>query len=176
MSELSSMDVYIAGPFFNPPQVELIERIERHLTDAGFSFISPRLQPANKSPITASQADEIFKRNLNDITRCNIVLACVDWLMPKGQTIVRIDREADIDYFAKPLSLPDSGTVFEMGLAVAWDKMLVLYTERRLDQPLNVMLSRAGPVIRNWIDLTCFFGKNRAIQPGMLSNWEGKNL
>lgn len=169
---------YLAGPFFNPAQVALMLRIELAFCDAGVPFFSPRLESAEnkkEGPLTDEDADAIYARNVEAIFDCDWMLAIVDWLMPDDRE-VRICDTADPAFalgegavlrpqdphrrvYGKPLNVPDSGTVWELGFVSALnkvsdnyhlvkgrpemtDKPVVLYTERPLEQPLNLMLTR----------------------------------
>lgn len=142
--------IYIAGPFFNPAQAELIGYIENTLRAFAVPFVSPRLQGENKKPgpLSASDAETIFTRNLGDIRRSTHMLAVVDWLMPKGQYVSAVlmdETEADRP-IGPALNIPDSGTVWEMGFCLGIRRQhymrLMLYTERKPEEGLNLMLTQ----------------------------------
>lgn len=88
--------VYIAGPFFNPEQLDLIINIESVLHANGVSYFSPRsfgvlgeMDPDERR----SKTKIIYDKNIEQIRVNNVMLAVID------------DR--------------DVGTIFEIGYAAA---------------------------------------------------------
>jgi nucleoside 2-deoxyribosyltransferase len=197
---------YLAGPFFNPEQIELMQRIETEFVEACIPFFSPRMEQGNqkKGPIDAARAGEIYRNNVVNIHDCEAVLAVLDWKMPRNAfiTLMTFSTKGEKDVFTrwamegsypkasfsgkgKSLQIPDSGTVFEMGYAAALNKPIVIYTERSLKEPLNLMLTRCSRgVIRGIDELRNFLGVPAGAPPAMkrpgvnwaeLKEWEGRN-
>lgn len=148
---------YIAGPFFNPPQLDLIEAIEDCMVSAGVDFYSPRLHSDNKpGKIDNEKAKRIFRSNVTEIRKATHVLAVLDWKLPKDIEIRQVEVKVETQYLefgitdkkiltekSHPLHLPDSGTVFEMGFANCFDIPIIGFTERDPKQKLNVMLTQS---------------------------------
>lgn len=110
--------VYIAGPFFNDKQKELIQRIEYTLEEYGMQYFSPRsegvlveMTPEEKE----KQMEIIYNSNIQHMKDCKCMIAVIDdW---------------------------DTGTVFEIGYAKALNKPV--FTLSDCDYGLNVMIRQA---------------------------------
>lgn len=177
--------IYIAGPFFNPPQLDLIKWIEDHLAQAEINFYSPRLHPGNDGgPIDNATANKIFRSNVVAIQECTHVLAVLDWLMPTGHELMVVkpapqkftDERWLYEGASRPLSLPDTGTVFEMGYATGINKPVLGYTDRKEGEgKLNIMLTQAcrGMVYGPEHFRHVFWGGE--IQWDRVRAWAGKN-
>jgi nucleoside 2-deoxyribosyltransferase len=161
---------YLAGPFFNERQLLQMANLEMIAQDHDEAFFSPRWQhPAGiPQPVTtAERATELFRTNVAELVRCTHVLATLDYLLPEGHALSLLRA----GQAAKPVSLPDAGTIWELGFATALGRPVVLFTERvAFEEPkVNLMLavSALGVVygFRHWDD---FLG-NR--QP--LESWKG---
>ena len=73
--------VYIAGPFFNDKQLTVIKIIEEELRQGGIRFFSPRSAGVLKQLGTeerAKQIPAIYKRNIDEIFTCHVMIAVVD--------------------------------------------------------------------------------------------------
>jgi nucleoside 2-deoxyribosyltransferase len=110
--------IYIASPFFTPPQVAFVIDIEERLTQAQMRFFSPRksgvLLDMNEEERQASKA-EIFKANIDNIDGATHVVAVID------------DR--------------DVGTMWEMGYAFAKAKPVISISNQSYG--LNIMLAES---------------------------------
>jgi len=112
--------IYLAGPFFNPPQKDAAELIANLCVSHCQKYFSPLLSGGGplKSP---EHAAEVFASNVREIRRSKVVLAQLEWLMPPNREI----RVVGISSMVKipptlespPLNIPDSGTVWEVGYA-----------------------------------------------------------
>jgi nucleoside 2-deoxyribosyltransferase len=176
---------YIAGPFFNEPQIEVIRRIEEMMIQHDVPFFSPRLQPANQpGKITNEMAAEIFKNNVENLYDCDRVLAVLDWTLPPNVGMYVL-RDADDhlaghrvisgEYLAGPVILPDTGTVFEMGFAHSESTPIYGFTLRPPEAPLNVMLTQSCQgILRQWGQLAEFLNHGD-IKPEIAKPWQGRN-
>jgi nucleoside 2-deoxyribosyltransferase len=75
------MRVYIAGPFFNTEQRDVIEGIEEELRNRGIAFFSPRLcgvlgevAPEDR----AAKSKKFYDKNIEMLEHCDIMVAVVD--------------------------------------------------------------------------------------------------
>jgi len=116
--------VYIAGPFFDTPQLEFVKEIEARLMAAGIKFFSPRstgvlieMTPEEKKTSLA----EIYGQNVWNMLTSSVMVAIID------------DR--------------DAGTIFEMGYFTALahankiPRRLISITQK--DHGMNVMLRQS---------------------------------
>lgn len=155
--------LYLAGPFFNAAQIEIIQRIESALCrlpgpSGTFSFFSPRSQPLNANPtgkvgpLDTAKAQDVFKKDYLEITRSTIVLAVMDWALPEGKEVRMVDmfrQETENGESLEwgipcsgPIKLPDSGTVWEMGCAYALRVPTYIFTQDPAAR-VNLMLSQS---------------------------------
>lgn len=118
------MKVYLAGPFFNPQQVAIIEKIEVLLSKfKGLEVYSPRKDGVliDMSPEERAKAKRgIFEKNVKEIYACNLMVSVVD-----GR---------------------DAGTIWEHGFAfcmkhIGYDNLIVTYTDENFG--LNVMIQES---------------------------------
>ena len=110
------MNTYIAGPLFNPEQINTIKEIETLLDDRRDSYFSPReFGVISNEPMTPERMERIFKMNIFMLQECETIIAILD------------DR--------------DSGTIFELGVAFAMDKNIITYSAQ--GHGINVMLKHA---------------------------------
>lgn len=122
---LKEYDVYLAGPFFSPEQIAVMNRAKALLQSNGLTVCDPR----DISPVIAELSDnekgpklfkEIFAGNIEGMNRSWVVIAWTD------------DK--------------DTGTAFEMGYAFAVGALhtrggLLSFSEK--GKSANVMLSQA---------------------------------
>lgn len=166
--------LYVAGPFFNPQQLGLIRLIEDHLMDTNFDFFSPRLQNGDvpfKPVTTPAQANEIWQRNVTEIDQSNLVLAVIDYLQPEGIGVWAL-HEATGRKIA-PVQVPDTGTVFELGLALDLGKHIFLFTTRPKEQRLNLMVTQCADGIIYGLDHLKQVFSPKGFRPDLVSSWEG---
>ena len=108
--------IYIAGPFFNEEQVELIEAIETCLDFNQLEYYSPRSEGVlmNMTPEEKkARMKYIFDKNIEMLNAADTVIAVID------------------NY--------DTGTVFEIGYAYAKGKRIITITDNYYG--VNVMIN-----------------------------------
>jgi nucleoside 2-deoxyribosyltransferase len=110
--------IYIAGPFFNPKQLLMIEAIEKCLGDHGLKYYSPRSDGV-LIDLTEEQRQNmkkaIYNKNVEMIEKSSKMIAVID------------DR--------------DVGTIWEMGYARACNIPTVTISNEAYG--LNVMLAES---------------------------------
>ncbi len=85
--------VYLAGPFFNAPQIEAANRVANICAHHNQPAFSPLL--AGGGPLKGpDHALEVYNRNCREIVKSRVVLAQLEWLMPEGIKIRAVDKEA----------------------------------------------------------------------------------
>ena len=111
-----STRVYLAAPFFNPEQLELVVKLEQLvLAMPDLTLYSPR-QDGVLTTMNQEQRDKaainIFKKNCSEIAKSDVILAVID-----GR---------------------DQGVTWEMGYGFGFGIPIITYTDQ--DFGLNVML------------------------------------
>lgn len=138
-------DVYIAGPFFNPEQMAVIEGIEKTLTSLGVSYFSPVREGGLVANVPDEVSAEVFCIDYMGIVHCHRVLAICTY---EGADLWRTVGGAD--YYTPdqpnlnmfPVKLSDTGTVWEMGAAFDLDRPVIGYfPEGQLPAKMNLMLT-----------------------------------
>jgi nucleoside 2-deoxyribosyltransferase len=173
--------VYLAGPFFNQAQIKLIQEVEDALQANDIPTFSPRKMALNDKPTstkpTPEQAAAIFRKDYEEITKSTHVLAILDWALNPDVSLrlvaPRQGHAPEYDMLSGPLSLPDSGTVWEMGCAYALRVPIYLYTKDPAAK-LNLMLSQSARGVIYGLDhLNTFLGTG--MDEDILSPWTGEH-
>lgn len=116
--------IYLAGPFFDDEQLNLVKEIERALTvnPTVSEFFSPRKGSVNNTDEIGSDhwAKATFEKDISEIRKADAIVAILDY----------------------PHDNPDSGTAFEIGYAYSLDKPIVLL--HTADNAINLMISQAA--------------------------------
>lgn len=126
------MRFYLAGPFFNPVQVGLINELENAL-DPHHQVFSPRRECFVAPDGSALERQRAFELNCQHVADADLVLAVLTYALPPRQSlrVVTMPEPAalltrsflsgavQVPTFSPPLALPDTGTVWELGYAYA---------------------------------------------------------
>jgi len=118
MSKNSKIKVYIAAPFFNEQQLNVVKRIEARLKDEGIEYFSPRSEGILKSMSQDQRKKmmgQLFRSNIDRMDWCTHCIAVID------------------DY--------DTGVMFEFGYLYATHKKIVSFSNNY--HGINVMLNEA---------------------------------
>lgn len=152
-------DLYLAAPFFNPVQVATMEELETLCQSKGVSFFSPRLHAPQMGPeATPEQQAKTFAGDVEGINKSCGVLAHLDWMLPRGETVLRrVSRATGVE--ESELHIPDNGTVWEMGYARGIKKLVVGWTLFK-DRRINLMITcgcdlflRGIPQVATFLDI-----------------------
>lgn len=117
-SNMKGLKVYIAAPFFNEEQLDVVRKIELLLEREGVDFFSPRSEGILKDLNVEQRKLEmgrLFRSNVDHMDWCTHCVAVVD------------------DY--------DTGTVWEMGYLYATHKKLITFSA--CYHGINVMLNES---------------------------------
>jgi len=146
--------MYLAGPFFNSAQVELMATIEGAVAAAGFKAFSPRLHARQLGKgATPEQQRDTFDDDLVGLQEAGVVLAVLDWKLPDTERVLKeywTNREGKLAWRSSEdtiLNIPDSGTVWEMGYAFSRNIPVVGFTENPRAVNLMLMQSCLGVVV-----------------------------
>jgi len=118
MSNNKGLKVYIAAPFFNEKQLDVVRKIELLLEQNGIEFFSPRSEGILKDLSVEERKLEmgrLFRSNVDHMDWCTHCVAVID------------------DY--------DTGTVWELGYLYATHKKLITFSAHY--HGINVMLNES---------------------------------
>jgi nucleoside 2-deoxyribosyltransferase len=139
--------VYLAGPFFNAPQKDLIQVITNLLEEIGYRVYSPSRDGGMISP-SAGKEDrkKVFKDNIDNISSADLVVSVYDYLMPENTTLgVLKDTPEGTVTLAKGLNFPDTGTTFEDGVCYMAEVPLIMFRSApERTKKVNLMLTEAA--------------------------------
>jgi len=113
---MSKQYVYIAGPFFNDQQLEVIENIKKLLDSLDLSYFSPKDRLRFNKSDPPEKAAECFKLNVEAMNKADLMIAVID------------------DF--------DTGTIFEMGFFSCLGKDILAFSNIP-GRGLNLMLSQS---------------------------------
>lgn len=118
--------IYIAGPFFNPYEVAVIERIKLIIKEFGFEYFSPKDELMYTPGVTTPE--DILRANINGLNTSNMMIVVTD-----GK---------------------DPGTMFEAGWAYSKGMPIIyMWLTGTKGQKFNIMLAATGSVVRSFNQL-----------------------
>lgn len=124
---------YIAGPFFNPEQKEIIKVVEDLTSRENLHSFSPSRDSIVISATTSkSELRKVFDSNWIAIDDSDLVIAVLDYA--GAELFFEKNGSKNI------VSIPDSGTIWELGYAFARNKPIIGYFTKP-PQKVNLMLS-----------------------------------
>lgn len=141
---MSEPKVYLAGPFFNDAQKELIARVADTIEQCSYDLFSTWRDVGQLVPGSGPEdRARVFQADVDNLESCDLVVVVLDWATPEGESI-----SGSITHFVDP------GTVWEMGYGYCSHKPMLGYSENdRIGRlPINLMLTESllahaqGPV------------------------------
>lgn len=118
---------YLAGPFFNAAQKEVIFEIEKIIKAVGLRCYSPMRDTGVFTPGSALEPSKIFKANVEHLQGVDLVVAVTD-----GK---------------------DVGTIFECGFAFALGVPIVyVWLSGKPEDKFNIMLAESGFAVARTLD------------------------
>ena len=141
------MKIFLAGPFFNPAACEMLQGLLDHLEGLGHTvFCAMRDGQFVPKDATEETRQKFFMLDVEQMFESELVVAMLDYPMPEGQIlqhVVRLSSDKPGEHFAyAPVELPDTGTVFEMGLAYANGNTPIIGFTSSI-KSLNLMLAQS---------------------------------
>lgn len=130
-TDMRKVRVYLASPFFSEEQVDRVQRVEQALEDNPFvgEYFSPRLHQLDHLPFGSVEwANAVYHNDVNNVLWADVIVAVIDF---DGETDLHGVRHGHVD----------SGTAFEIGMAVALNKPVILVHEK--GGIVNLMLSQS---------------------------------
>lgn len=113
------MEVYIASPFFNERQNEILEEVKKILDSLDISYFSPKDDCLFENG-KGMDAEAVFNKNCLEIERCDCLLAITDGL--------------------------DAGTLWESGFAygIRGKEILYVWVDHVEGANFNLMLAQSA--------------------------------
>lgn len=144
------MRIFIASPLFNESQHEIIGSLETLLTSLGYDYYSAR-QHSGSDRLTPEQKKTfdawtpVYESNVHGLDSCDAMIAVLEYALPKNQGLMLVNGldEYPEERTFTDLSLPDAGTVWEIGYHIAQGKPVIGYYSfpEQNASHLNLMLS-----------------------------------
>lgn len=164
--------IYIAAPFFNLPQNQIVVAIESALDSNSFPYYSPRIHSGSAYMTPEQRKDPkawepVFKSNTDELDRCDLMIAVIEYAMPDTQSVTLNTWEIG-QGGGNPVKLevPDSGVVWEMGAFHHMGKPIVAFHSSGAKK-LNLMLSHScNGFIRGFDQLKQFLTCPYSTDPG----------
>lgn len=179
-------DIFLAGPFFNEQQVMLCRDIYELLIDKGFKVFWSYEETGQTKIEDDADAWSLFYRNAEAVKESRMMLAIMDWLNMPGSKVVLQQLQDLRSSKETPLCIPDSGTVWECGMAYAMEKPVYLFTTRPRDRRVNIMLTQCSRGVIHGMEqlkkvLVCRSAAAQTGQPGPyireaeIADWGGRH-
>jgi hypothetical protein len=175
------LNIYVAGPFFNDESRKELQTIAGNLEKMGHKLFLP-MRDGIMCPKDANAAmrKKVFDLDCQKIAESNLIVAMLDYPLPLGQRLILKSRSPEGPEKEVEISLPDVGTVFELGvmsILQSFDlgcKGIVGYCEHQKGG-FNLMLEVAcQAIVHNLTDLKLiveFLEKDDEVS---LKNWKEK--
>jgi len=170
----SSLRAYLAGPFFNTHQVEMIERLEGILETTRSGIEVKAYSPKRDGCVCPPHApkhvqQDTFIKNATEIDNADFMLAWLDypgvdtWIYPRAKyeatehpplhpSVDNLDSREEIlnRYGLTQVYLSDHGTTWEVGYAYCANVPVIGFSVS--PGKMNLMLARAMVAYANSID------------------------
>jgi hypothetical protein len=141
--------IYIAGPFFNPEQIQVIEDIKAVLDAQKLSYFSPKdeclYEPGKTTP------EEVLDVNLEALERTDLTICVTD-----GK---------------------DPGTMFEAGWCYAkYVPIIYVWLGGLPGQKFNLVLAASGSVVRSYEQLNKALDQIKVEGYFIRKNWSEEGM
>lgn len=174
-------DFYLAAPFFNPVQKELVISIRDAMVSRGYKVFMPLTDTPQFHPVqNMTQGQQILDSNVNGMRLSKILFAVQDFVLPENETLIlerkqfaeKNDQKPRVQKI--PMALPDAGVTFEQGFFFAQRRPIVLYSQNPHAR-INVMLAcSAIGCLRGTDALEKFLGTNGRLNFDVIKQYDGK--
>jgi len=141
--------VYIAGPFFNPEQIAIVEEIKSILERQSFKYFSPKdeclYEPGKTTP------EQVLNINLEALDRSDLTVCITD-----GK---------------------DPGTMFEAGWCYAkCIPIIYVWLGGQPGQKFNLVLAASGSVVRSYPELVRALDEIKIEEVFIRRNWSEEDI
>lgn len=170
--------VFIASPLFNEPQIAIIREIEEALNRAQIPFYSARLHSKSDQIPPEERKnprawDAVFDSNVQGLNTSTHMIAVLEYAYPPETSLNVISSISGAEVVRTPISLPDAGTVWEMGYFHALRRPVYGYHRDQAGH-LNLMLTHgcSGMVVgTDQLNRLVEMIKNRNVDPEAFALW-----
>lgn len=136
--------IYLAGPFFNQPQLRRVENIKEILDEMDLKYFSPKDECMFTPGVTTPK--EVLDMNMAALAKTDLLVCITD------------DK--------------DTGTMFEAGYCYAKNiPILYVWTTAEKGQKFNIMLAASGSVAKKYKDFKDALRDIQARGQFVMKNW-----
>lgn len=149
MGSLKYPFVYIAGPFFNPAQIAVIEDIKKTLDLVNVRYFSPKDECLYQPGVTTPA--QVLAENIHALKDTDLLLCVTD-----GK---------------------DPGTMFEAGWCYANTiPIIYIWLDGQPGQKFNLVLAASGSVVRSMRQLSQALADVLTTGEFVLKNWDEQEV
>jgi nucleoside 2-deoxyribosyltransferase len=146
---LKSPYIYIAGPFFNPEQLAIIEDIKKVLQFSGLEYFSPKDECMYEPGVTTPE--QVLDINVRALEQTDLTVCVTD-----GR---------------------DPGTMFEAGWCYAKSiPIIYLWLGGLPEQKFNLVLAASGSVVRSYTQLDAALREIQETGVFKRKNWSKESI
>lgn len=91
--------VYLAAPFFYPAQIELVERMEKIIEEAGYELFSPRRVMVLGKNASQEDRKRVWEANVQGLESADIVVAQIAGLGRRAHDVIEGKLKESVDYY-----------------------------------------------------------------------------
>jgi nucleoside 2-deoxyribosyltransferase len=146
---LKSPYIYIAGPFFNPEQLAIIEDIKKVLQFSGLEYFSPKDECMYEPGVTTPE--QVLDINVRALEQTDLTICVTD-----GR---------------------DPGTMFEAGWCYAKSVPIIyVWLGGTPEQKFNLVLAASGSVVRSYTQLDTALREIQETGTFIRKNWSEESI
>ena len=146
---LKSPYIYIAGPFFNPEQLDIVETVKSTLFKQGLKYFSPKDECMYEPGVTTPE--QVLEINVKALEQTDLTVCITD-----GR---------------------DPGTMFEAGWCYAKSIPLIyIWLGGLPEQKFNLVLAASGSVVRSYGQLDAALHEIKETGTFIRKNWSEESI
>ena len=146
---LKSPYIYIAGPFFNPEQLDIVETVKSTLFKQGLKYFSPKDECMYEPGVTTPE--QVLEINVKALEQTDLTVCITD-----GR---------------------DPGTMFEAGWCYAKSiPIIYIWLGGLPEQKFNLVLAASGSVVRSYGQLDAALHEIKETGTFIRKNWSEESI
>ena len=146
---LKSPYIYIAGPFFNPEQLDIVETVKSTLFKQGLKYFSPKDECMYEPGVTTPE--QVLEINVKALEQTDLTVCITD-----GR---------------------DPGTMFEAGWCYAKSiPIIYIWLGGLPGQKFNLVLAASGSVVRSYDQLDAALHEIKETGTFIRKNWSEESI
>lgn len=166
--------IYIASPFFNEVQLEIVKKIEEACLRHGHVIYSPRihsgshkLTPEEKKSFSAWKP--VYESNVAALYWCTLAISVVTYELEEGKKLCVVQRREIL----REVHVPDAGTCWEIGFLTALGKPVYGFVPEKKLREVNLMLTHSlSDILEGWEELEEFLRDPSRVARGDRTRFE----